>query len=75
LIRTYTNKGELILDNTSGSGSFLIAAALEDRKFVGIELNKETLLHKKKSIDLIEITKKRILTLLSKSKIKIYDQS
>lgn len=75
LIKTYTNKGELILDNTSGSGSFLIAAALEDRKFVGIELNKETLLHKKKSIDLIEITKNRILTLLPQSKIKIYDQS
>ena len=39
------------------------------------ELNKETLLHKKKSIDLIGITKKRILTLLPKSEIKIYDQS
>lgn len=75
LINTYTNKGELILDNTSGSGSFLIAAALEDRKFVGIELNKETLLHKKKIIDLIEITKSRILKLLPKSKIKIYGQS
>ena len=59
LIKTYTNKDELVLDNTSGSGSFLIAAAIEGRKFVGIELNKETMLHKKQAIDLIEVTKKR----------------
>lgn len=75
LIRTYTNKGELVLDNTSGSGSFLVAAALEGRKFVGIELNKETILHKKKKINLIEVTKDRILKFLPKLKINIYDNS
>jgi DNA modification methylase len=37
LIRTYTNEGDLILDNTCGSGSFLVAAMLEKRKFIGIE--------------------------------------
>ena len=39
LIRTYTNEGDLILDNTCGSGSFLVATMLEKRKFIGIELD------------------------------------
>ncbi|KKQ38089.1 MAG: M.BspCNI [Candidatus Nomurabacteria bacterium GW2011_GWA2_42_41] len=75
LIRTYTDKGELVLDNTSGGGSFLVAAALEGRKFVGIELNQETSLHKKNKINLIEITKKRIAVVLPKLKIKIYGKN
>lgn len=72
LIKTYTNKGELVLDNTFGSGSFLVASAIEDRKFVGIELNKETILHKKKKVDLLNITKARITKAVPKAKIKIY---
>lgn len=75
LIKTYTNKGELVLDNTSGSGSFLIAAALEDRKFVGIELNQETILHKKEKVDLIQITKQRLKNKLPNHPIKIYVNS
>jgi len=39
LIRTYTNEGDLILDNTCGSGSFLVAAMLEKRNFIGIEIS------------------------------------
>lgn len=75
LIRTYTNKGDLVLDNTSGSGSFLIAAALEDRKFVGIELNQETILHKKEKVDLIKITQQRLERLVPVLKINTYDKS
>ncbi|MDD5862606.1 MAG: site-specific DNA-methyltransferase [Prevotella sp.] len=41
LIRTYTNKGGLVLDSTMGSGSTCVAAALEDRRFIGIEINKK----------------------------------
>ena len=37
LIRTYTNKDDLILDNTCGSGSTCIAAIKEHRHFIGIE--------------------------------------
>jgi site-specific DNA-methyltransferase (adenine-specific)/modification methylase len=37
LIRTYTNEGDLVLDNTCGSGSFLVSAMLEKRNFIGIE--------------------------------------
>ena len=35
-VRTYTNPGALVLDNTFGSGSFLLSALLEGRNFVGI---------------------------------------
>lgn len=37
LIRTYTNEGETVLDNTMGSGTTGIAAANTGRKFIGIE--------------------------------------
>lgn len=41
LIRTYSNPGDVILDNAFGSGSFLVAAQKEDRNFIGIELEEE----------------------------------
>lgn len=41
LIRTYTNKGDTILDFTAGSGSFGVSAILESRNFIGIENNKK----------------------------------
>lgn len=39
LIRTYSNPGQTILDNTMGHGTTGVAAVLEDRRFVGIELS------------------------------------
>ncbi len=59
-IRTFTRPGDIILDNTCGSGSFLVSAVLEGRKFIGIEKNQETYLHRKHRVDYIEICKKRI---------------
>ena len=41
LIRTYTNEGDLVLDNCIGSGSTAIAAIKEKRHYIGMELNKE----------------------------------
>lgn len=38
LIKTYSNEGEVILDNTMGSGSTGVAAMNTHRKFIGIEL-------------------------------------
>lgn len=41
LIKTYTNDGETILDNTMGSGSTGVACVNTNRNFIGIELNEE----------------------------------
>jgi len=61
LIRTFSNPGDVILDNASGSGSFLVAAYLEGRNFIGIEKNENAHLHKDEGeVDFIEITKKRL---------------
>jgi site-specific DNA-methyltransferase (adenine-specific) len=37
LIRTYTNAGELVLDNTMGSGTTGVACGNTGRRFIGIE--------------------------------------
>ena len=60
LIKTFTNPGDIVLDNTCGSGSFLVSAVLEGRKFVGIEKNQEVYLFKKQMVDYIEVSKQRI---------------
>ena len=60
LIRTYSNPGDIVLDNTFGSGSFILAAHLENRMYCGIEKNEEVHLFKKNLIDYIEIAKERI---------------
>lgn len=41
LVRTYTDPGEIVLDNTMGSGSTGVAALQAGRKFVGIEQDKK----------------------------------
>ncbi len=60
LIRTFTKEGDVVLDNTCGSGSFLVSAVLERRKFIGIEKNEDVYLFKKHKVDYIEVSKKRI---------------
>jgi len=39
LIKTYSNEGDLVLDNTMGSGTTGIGCINTKRKFIGIELN------------------------------------
>lgn len=41
LIKTYTKKNEIVLDNCFGSGSTGVACSNTDRKFIGIELEKD----------------------------------
>lgn len=39
LIKTYTNAGDTVLDNTMGSGSTGVACVNTGRNFIGMELN------------------------------------
>ena len=41
LIRTYTNEGDLVLDNCMGSGTTAVACIKEKRHFIGYEITKE----------------------------------
>lgn len=50
LIKTYTNEGDIVLDNCMGSGSSGVASIHTNRNFIGIELDK----------DYFDIAKKRI---------------
>lgn len=50
LIRTYSNEGDTVLDNTMGSGSTGVACLNTNRNFIGIELDS----------DYFEIAKRRL---------------
>ena len=39
LIKTYTNEGDLVLDNCMGSGSTGVACKNTNRNFIGFELD------------------------------------
>ena len=41
LIKTYTNEGEIVLDNCMGSGSTGVACININRKFIGVELEEK----------------------------------
>ncbi len=71
MIRTYTNPGEVILDNTFGSGSFLVAALMEGRNFIGIEKNENVALFKREEIDYIDVAKRRLFLAWEQLDIKV----
>jgi site-specific DNA-methyltransferase (adenine-specific) len=60
LIRTYSEPGAIILDNACGSGSFLVAAILEGRQFIGMEKNQHSFRLKNKPVDFITVCNNRI---------------
>ena len=51
LIKTYTNEGDLVLDNCMGSGTTGIACVNTGRKFIGMELDERYFDIAKKRID------------------------
>lgn len=40
LIRTYTNKGDIVLDNCMGSGTTAVACLNTERKYIGFEIDR-----------------------------------
>lgn len=60
LVRTFTNPGDVVLDNAFGSGSFLVAAYVEGRDFIGIEKNDDLKQFKGKEIDCLDIAQQRL---------------
>ena len=60
LVRTFTNPGDVVLDNAFGSGSFLVSAFLEGRHFVGIEKNDELKRFKGKDLDCLDVAHRRL---------------
>lgn len=60
LVRTYTNPGDLVLDNSFGSGSFLVSAALEGRSFCGIELNLDAESFRGIGTDYVAVAERRL---------------
>lgn len=71
LVRTFSNPGDLVLDNTSGSGSFVLAAALEGRRFLGIENNLDAELFKDHAIDYIDVTVDRFRDLAPSTQMEV----
>jgi site-specific DNA-methyltransferase (adenine-specific) len=59
LIKTYTNEGDLVLDNCVGSGTTAIACIRTNRNYIGIELSEEY----------VKIANERIQKELSQSKL------
>lgn len=58
LITTLTNPGDVVLDPFMGSGSTCVSALLNDRRYIGIELNEEYLTIAQKRITNINELKK-----------------
>ncbi len=60
LIRTFSKENDIVLDNAFGSGSFIIASVLENRRFIGIEKNEDVALFKTKGVDYMEVCRNRL---------------
>ncbi|MEI9961321.1 MAG: site-specific DNA-methyltransferase [Limisphaerales bacterium] len=60
LIRTFTNPNDVVLDNAFGSGSFLVSAKAERRRFIGIEKNECVEQFRRDPVNLIEIANQRL---------------
>ena len=48
------------MDNAFGSGSFLLSAELENRKFLGIEKNEDNMRFKNEKLDCVSVAIERL---------------
>ncbi|WP_449011685.1 DNA-methyltransferase [Paenibacillus taichungensis] len=55
LIRTYTNEGDIVLDNCMGSGTTAVACIISKRKYIGFENNKDYIEKLNKRLDCVDI--------------------
>lgn len=60
LVRTFTAPGDVVLDNAFGSGSFLVAALIEGRSYIGIERNLEVSMFKTDAVDCMSVARQRL---------------
>ncbi len=60
LVRSFSAAGDVVLDNAFGSGSFLVAALLEGRNFIGIEKNDNHKQFKSIETDCMQIARRRL---------------
>jgi DNA modification methylase len=68
LIKTYTNEGDTVLDNTMGSGTTGVACVNTSRNFIGIESDEEYFHIAKERTHIIhDAIKRYILTPFHKS--------
>ena len=75
IVLASTNKGDLILDPFSGSSTTGIAAVMNDRKFIGIEMEKEYLDLSVKRFEDLKIEKQEEGNIVVKIKIKKKDKN
>ena len=61
IIKTYTNKGELVLDATAGSGSTGVACINTGRGFIGFELDTDIYNAAKERIDSAQVNQSQAL--------------
>lgn len=57
LVRSYTNPGDIVLDNCCGCGSTCVAALLEGRNFIGMDINEEYVRITRERIDAVNKVK------------------
>lgn len=60
LVKTYSNPGDVVLDNAFGSGSFLVSAVMEDRRAIGFEVNYSIQAFKMEPLDLMRVAIERL---------------
>lgn len=60
LVRTFSDPGDVVLDNACGSGTFPLAAFMEGRRYIGVERNEHVHMFKKERVDYLSVAESRL---------------